>query len=265
MNILIRELKTGVKPFIFWSLGLFVLVFFGVIKSTGLSVDTAGITALINSFPRIVLAVTGMANLDISTFSGYYAALMQYVILLTAVFAVIQGNSAISHEMIDKTYEFAFTKPRSRTFILGTKLLARLIYLTLYCALNFFFSLMAVATLNMEVNYIQEMALFSLVMWLMGILFMSLGVCLAACSKQMERGARAGTGAVLVVFVMGVVYDMVEDGSVIRFFSPFKYFLPSELLDGWVSPLFVVICALICGICLYGAFSRFKKRDLAGV
>jgi len=265
VNILIHELKAGLKPFLFWSIGLFVLVFFGVIKSTGLSVDSAGVIALINSFPRIVLAVSGMADVDISTFAGYYAVLMQYVMLLIAVFAVNLGNSAVSHEMVDKTYEFIFTKPRSRTFILTYKLLACVIYLTAYCLLNFIFSLAAVATLNMEGNLTAEMALFSLVVWILGIVFLSIGVCLAASAKQMERGAKAGNLVILITFVMGVIYNMLENGIVIRFFSPFKYFLPNEVLGGRLDPVFVVVCILICINCLYVAFLNFEKRDLAAV
>jgi hypothetical protein len=35
MNIYLRELRFGVKPFIFWTLGLCLLIFAGVVKYTG--------------------------------------------------------------------------------------------------------------------------------------------------------------------------------------------------------------------------------------
>ncbi len=35
MNILIKELKAGLKPFIFWNIGLFVMSFAGMAKYTG--------------------------------------------------------------------------------------------------------------------------------------------------------------------------------------------------------------------------------------
>ena len=75
MNILVRELKAGRKAFLFWSLGLFVLVFMGVVKSTGVTADGGGLAALLDSFPRVVLAVFGMVGADIGTFGGYYAVL----------------------------------------------------------------------------------------------------------------------------------------------------------------------------------------------
>ena len=137
MNLFRKELKTGLKPFLFWTFGLFVLIFAGIVKSGAAMADGAFMTELIGKFPRIVIAVMGMANVDISNFGGFYAVLMQYVLLIAAVYATHLGSSAVSRESVDKTYEFLFTKPRSRSFILSRKLLAGLVFMTIYACLNF--------------------------------------------------------------------------------------------------------------------------------
>ena len=96
MNILRREWKAGWKAFLFWTLGLFGLMFTGVVKSTGLtSVEGANAAALIAVFPRIVQAVLGMVGMDMSTFPGFYAVLSRYSAVLTAVYAVHLGSSAV--------------------------------------------------------------------------------------------------------------------------------------------------------------------------
>lgn len=123
MNILKRELKAGFKPFLFWTIGLFVLVFVGLTKSTGLSSGGEGIMDLVNAFPKVVLAIMGMVGIELDTFGGFYSVLAQFALILTSVYAVWLGNSAVGKESVDKTYEFIFTKPRSRSFILNRKLI----------------------------------------------------------------------------------------------------------------------------------------------
>lgn len=144
MNLFRKELKTSFKPFLFWTLGLFMLIFAGIVKSSAAMADGAFMTELINKFPRIVVAAMGMANVDISRFDGFYSVLMQYVFILMAVYATHLGNNAVSRESVDKTYEFLFTKPRSRSFILTWKLLSALVFLSVFAVLNLLFSTMAV-------------------------------------------------------------------------------------------------------------------------
>ena len=61
MNLFKRELRAGWKAFFFWSLGLFVLCFAGIVKFESYS-SSGSMMELINSFPRIVLAVMGNAK-----------------------------------------------------------------------------------------------------------------------------------------------------------------------------------------------------------
>ena len=70
MNLFRRELKTGLKPFLFWALGLFALIFAGIVKSSGATANGAFMTQLLNRFPRIVLAVMGMALWSLATITG---------------------------------------------------------------------------------------------------------------------------------------------------------------------------------------------------
>ena len=103
MNLFRKELKSGLKPFLFWTLGLFVFIFAGIVKSSAAIADGQFMTELINKFPRIVIAAMGMANVDIAQFGGFYAVLMQYVFVLAAVYAAHLGSGAVSRESVDKT------------------------------------------------------------------------------------------------------------------------------------------------------------------
>lgn len=262
MNILKRELRSGLRPFLFWTLGLFLLVFSGVVKYTGVEAGGESARKLTESFPRIVRAVLGVVGLDIGSFGGYYAILAYYVLVVTAVYAVSLGGSAVTREAADKTYEFVFTKPRSRTFILGYKLLAGFFYLAFYCLLCFAFSAAAVSALKLGEDVRLTMFLFSLAAFLCGLVFFALSALFAAASARIERGARLGNLFVLAAFALGVVCDMLENGGILRLFTPFKYFNPAELLRGRLDPAYTALCLALFAAALYFAFRAFEKRDL---
>jgi len=265
MNIIRRELRAGLKPFLFWGIGLFVLVFAGIAKSTGLTAGGEGFTAFTESFPRVVLAVVGMVGVDISTFGGYYAVLAQYAVILTAVYAVYLGNNAVSRESVDKTYEFVFTKPRARSFILLRKLLSAGVYLAAFCTLDFLFSIAAIATLKLNEAMTAKIALFAIGAWLIGLVFFSMGAFFATVAKNTERGARYGNILILICFVLGVACDMMENGGALKFLSPFKYFTSRDLLEGRLDWPYVCICLFVAAAALFAAFRCFERRDLNAV
>lgn len=264
MNILRREWKAGWKAFLFWTLGLFGLMFTGVVKSTGItSIEGASAAALVGAFPRIVQAVLGMVGLDMTEFPGFYAVLSRYSALLTAVYAVHLGGGAVSREAADKTYEFVFTKPRTRSFILAQKLLAGWTYLLVFCALTAVFSAMAVSVMKLDVQMTRTFFLFAVSALLFGTVFFAFAALFAAAARSAETGAKLGNYAVLAAFCMGVVHDMLENPGLIRLLSPFRYFQAADLIAGRLDPLYLLLSVLLSGLALMIAFRRFEKRDLA--
>lgn len=262
MNILKRELRAGLKPFILWTIGMFLLVFAGVYKFQGIGAEGVDINVLLDQFPRPVLAVLGMAGVDISTLGGYMSILFYYVLICAVVYAVHIGSSAVTRESVDKTYEFIFTKPVSREKILAMKLTAGWIYLFIFSILTVVFSIMAVSTLNSSENITVPIILFALSTFLIASLFIALSAFLAALVKRADKGSLYGNLAFLYAFILGVIYDMLENGGLLRLISPFKYFLASDLLDTRFDPLYTVISAALIAVLLFGAFRLFKRRDL---
>jgi ABC-2 type transport system permease protein len=262
MNILKRELKFGFKTFICWMIGLFVLVFIGIIKYQGISTGGADVNDMLAAFPRVVLAVMGIVGVDINTLGGYTAILTYYVLICAVIYAVHLGSAAVSRESVDKTYEFAFTKPCSRSHILAIKLAAAWVYLILFCIFNILFSVMAVAYLKTAENVTMQIALFTVSVFLIGSLFIALSAFLAAASKQAEKGSLYGNLAFLYAFILGIVCDMLENAGLIKLISPFKYFSAADLISNKLDPVYTCLSILLAIVFLYGAFAKFNKKDL---
>jgi ABC-2 type transport system permease protein len=263
MNVLKREIITGIKSFLFWALGLFVLIFAGMTKFTGIesAAGSANISEMINKFPKVVLAVMGMVSVDVNTLGGYYSVIAYYVLICATIFAVHIGINAVSRETFDKTYEFIFTKPCSRSYILRMKLFTAWIYITLFCILNYVFSVAAIAFFRFSGNLNFQILLFSVTIFLISSLFSALSAFISVATKQAEKGASYSNLCFLLAFIMGVIYDTLENGGILKLISPFKYFSPADLLNKKLDPLFAAICVVFTIAFLWSAFEKFQKKD----
>ena len=259
MNIFKREQRAGFKVFLFWMIGMFILCFVGIIKYQSYA-SSGSMTELIASFPRVVLAVMGVVEVDINTLGGYTALLFYYVLICAVIFSVHLGAAAVSRESIDKTYEFVFTKPCSRARVLGLKLASAYSYLFLFCVLSSIFSMMAVAYLKTSENITPQILLFSLSVFLIGAVFIALSAFFASVSKQPDKGTLYGNLAFLYAFILGVICNMLEKPGLLKLIAPLNYFSPTDLLAAKFDFVYTGITLLLIAVFLYGAFRVFKRK-----
>lgn len=261
MNILKREQRAGSRAFLLWLAGMFALCFVGIIKYQSYTAG-GGMTELVASFPRIVLAVTGIIGVDINTLVGYTAVLFYYVLLCAVVYSVHLGAAAVSRESIDKTYEFVFTKPCSRARVLGVKLISAYLYLFLFCAFNAVFALVAVAYLKTSEHVGRQIFFLTVSVFLIGALFVALSALLASAAKRPERGAFYGNLAFLYAFLLGVFYNMLETPGFLKLISPLSYFSPPDLIAGRLDLGYTAATIFLTAAFLYGTVALFQKKDL---
>ena len=81
-------------------------------------------------------------------------------------------------------------------------------------------------------------------------------------AKKPEKGALYGNLCFIFAFIMGIVYDMIENGSLIKFISPMKYFLAKDLIAGHLDLFFLVLCIVLTIILMFVAFRKFQKNEL---
>jgi len=261
MNILLREQRAGRKALLFWLLGMFVLCFVGIIKYQSYS-GSGSMTELIASFPRVVLAVMGAVGVDVATLGGYTALMFYYILICTVIYAVHLGASAVSRESIDKTYEFVFTKPRSRARILALKLISAYLDLFLFCVFSGIFTALAVVYLNTPETITLQIVLSSLSVFLIGAGFTALSAFFAAAASQPERGMLYSNLAFLYAFLLGIFYNMLEHPGVLRLIAPFNYFSPADLIAEKLDPIYAAVTLFLTAAFLYGTLRMFQKKDL---
>lgn len=261
MNIVKKEIRFGLKPFLFWLLGISFLLVAGMTKYTAIE-GGADITVIFEKFPKIILAVMGMGGgVDITSIAGYYSVLMYYSFIVVILYSVYLGTTAVNRELIDKTYEFIFTKPRTRSYILMRKVMVGCGFLVVFCLMNIplsFLGLSIISTRGEDTGFVYTN---TIALLLVGLVFFALGVFWSATLKRPERGATVTNLCFLVGFIAGIIYDMYDEASILQVISPLRFFPPQDILDGKIDPVFAVGCLVAMAILLFFGFRRFENRD----
>ena len=71
-----------------------------------------------------------------------------------------------------------------------------------------------------------------------------------------------GNLAFVVIFLLGILYDMLENGDLLRVFAPLKYFLSRDILAGSLDGLFLTVSLALSAGFYFAAMEIFDKKDL---
>ena len=259
MNVFKHELKSNLKSFLVWSLGLFFLVFFGLIEFSGFENDSAAVGSIFSNFPRMFLALMGINDLDPTTTSGYYGILFNYILIITSLFSINLGSNAAAAELNGKTSEFLFSKPLSRLGILSQKTLSGLLFIFVLCILNYIFSISSFAAAGIINDIAYLLFLFCAALFFVSIFFFAFGFFCS--SLNVKKGSLIANLLFLCFYFLGFLYDMFEKNAVLRMLSPLKFFEVAS--DRKIEMLFVLYSIALAFVLLILSFWILGKKDMA--
>lgn len=262
MNIYIRELKANRKALIIWSVCMLLLVLSGMSKYLAYSGGSAS-SDVFAKMPDTLKAILGISSLDVTVMSGFFAFLFPYIEITAAIHAVLLGNGIIAKEERDKTTEFIIVKPVSRVTIITQKLLAALTNIVLFNLVTLLSSLLGVSSFNKGAGITGEILVFDLSLFLVQLIFLSLGALLAAFMRKPKGSGSIGTGILLAGYVIAKVTDVNTNLSALNVLSPFKYFNYINIATGNGLNIVIVLLTIV----LIAAFTAstyyfYLKRDL---
>ena len=117
------------------------------------------------------------------------------------------------------------------------------------------FSFLALKMLNIDNTISKTIIVSSIATFLIGLVFMTLSACISSIVKRAERGTRISYLIFLIVFILGIVFDIVNNGSFIKPFTPIKYFDGVDIVKGNLDPVYAVLCIILAGI-----FCRLRRK-----
>jgi ABC-2 type transport system permease protein len=262
MNIFLRELKANRKALIIWSVCMFFLVASGMAKYTAYSAGGQS-NDVFNKMPSSLKALLGMGSFDMTTMAGYFVMLFLYIELAVAIHAVLLGSGIIAKEERDKTTEFLITKPVSRTIIITSKLLSAFVNIIVINIVTFVSSITMVAAYNKGDDISGEITMFMLSMFIVQLIFLSLGTVIAAFIRNPKASGSLSAGILLTSFVISKITDMTDKLNFLNVLSPFKYFEYKNIVDGNGLNFSIVVLSLILVTAFCGStYFFYSKRDL---
>jgi ABC-2 type transport system permease protein len=263
MNIFLRELKSHRKALLFWSIGVFFMVVSGMAKYEAYSSSGQSINEMMADIPKSLRAILGISALDLSKASGYYGLLFLYLLLMATIHAAMLGATIIAKEERDKTSEFLFVKPVSRSTIITAKLLAAFVNIVVFNLVTFVSSIILVGKYNHGEAVNGDIAILMVGMFILQVLFMVIGSALAAVKKKPKTAASLATGILLLTYMLSVAIDLNESIEGLKYLTPFKYFEAKNVMYGaGLETNFVVISLGLIAALSVVTYVFYKKRDL---
>ncbi|MDR4888045.1 ABC transporter permease subunit [Fredinandcohnia sp. QZ13] len=259
MNVFLRELKAYRKSLIIWSVGIVMLILMGKTKYSSLSTSGQSLNELIESMPKALQALMGTGTLDVSTLIGYFSILYVYLLLMATIHGAMMGSSIIAKEERDKTFEFLFVKPITRTKVISMKLTAGIFNLVVF---NVVTTVATILIFEMH-NEIADIFMLMGGMFILQVLFLMIGSALASIIRNTRSAAPIATGILLLTFILSIVIDLSEKLENLSYIVPFKYFAAKDMLTGdGFEAVFVIISLSLIAILTIVTFVFYKKRDL---
>ena len=267
MNVYLRELRANLRGLLVWGIVLVFFVAVGTYKFTGMQ-GTAGDQAmqLLESFPRPVLAMFGLAATNAMEFGGFFAMIEFYAVIIVAAWALLLGVTSVSRETADGTGEFLYTRPVPRTSLLAEKLGAALTLLVVMALANAASAAGACMALGSDVTGPDTSgAIVAGTVWvaLVGLFFLALGAALAAALPIGSLASQTGLTLLALAYVASVALDLFGDKAAwIRALSPIRYLGMDDVAAGVVTTEGATALVTFSAVLLALAFRAFSRRDL---
>jgi ABC-2 type transport system permease protein len=262
MNIFKRELKANLKSLLIWSVIIAVLIIMAVSKFSAFAGDPE-MLKILDSLPPAMLDVFGMRAFNLTTVSGFYGIMFIYFGLMAAIAAAMWGSDIISKEERNKTVEFSLVLPVSRSRVITAKVLATLINCIAFVLITWGLSVVAVQSFNPDQAFYSYLALQMRAMFVIELIFLSIGLMLGSVMKQYKRSASIAVGIILATYFMSIVSGMQEKLDFLKWFTPFKYFDAADLFrNGSMNSTYLLISLGIIVVCVALSYLVYNRRDL---
>lgn len=263
MNLAIRDFKNNLKSFIYWIIGISLLIGLLVLAYPVAIDKMDNLGDVINSMPKEIIAAFGLENYDWKQVLNYLAYEFQYIFLACAIFGATLGASIFSKEESNKTIELVYSKPVTRNHIFISKVLVSIIILLLFNLLLFAITYVSLK-LAITDQFIDVHKVFNMytAMFLIQLIFMSIGTFIAVIMKKPKPASGIASGLVIFTYLLGMFSNITEEMKNLVYISPLHYFLPDKIIrTGEFETKYLIITAGLTVVSLLIAWRVYNKKD----
>lgn len=259
-NIVFREIKANLKSLIIWGVAIVSITAIASWEFQAF-VGNSNLMDSLQSFEALFSAI-GIQLTDLSTPQGFLSLESIYFYIPLGIYAGLLGSGIISKEERDKTAEYLFTLPVRRTRVLVSKLIVAILYSGLLNLAVIIGAMLSYIRFNPDPIFYSFLWNISFGIFMIQMIFMSVGMMFSAVLKQYKRSGAAVLAYVMGSYLLFVLIGMTDKIDFLKYVTPFKYFEASQMLAGNIELKFVLISIGIVIAGISSLFIFYRKRDL---
>ncbi|CAM3140607.1 ABC transporter permease subunit [Sporolactobacillus spathodeae] len=266
MNIYLHELRSLRKSVLIWTLVLIGLAALYLSIYPSIVHDADGYRKLLATYPPAVRAALGINLNTILSINGYYGMIFSFVTLCGTIQAMNLGLSVLSRESRERTADFLLVKPVARRSIVSAKWLAGLTAL-LVTDLVYYGVLLLLVDWVKKSNYDGEIfLLINLTLLFLQMIFFALGLLISVFFNKLKSVLPLSLGTVIGWYMIGALLASGKESDTVRYFSPFNFFPPSEIIQhaGYQGHyLTLTLCFVVLALAI--SYLVYSKKDIHSV
>lgn len=260
MTILRHELRQGRTDLLIWTAAIASLMVVCILIYPEMGEDLTDMGEMFSNMGAFSAAF-GMDKMSFGTLTGFFSIECGNILGLGGgLFAAMTGVAALSGEEQGHTAELLLTHPVSRARVVGEKLGAVLLQVTLL-------NLAVVAVTALSVAVIGEEADWR-VLRLLFLAYYFLHVELAAVafglSAFLRRGGLGmGLGAALGLYFLNLIANMTKSAEPLKYLTPFAYTDGAYVSEhGALQAEYLAVGAVLAALGVALAFWRYQRKDI---
>jgi len=260
--IIFRELKDNRKGFLIWAVAMLGMVAIAA-GEYSIVVGSDDVMAMFETMPRIMLIIFGGSEaIPFTTPLGYYIMMYMWWCLVAFAHAAVLGTTIIAKEERNRTAEFLFTKPYPRKTIITGKIIAAVLNVAAMTLTAMIASIVALTPQMQGESILGEIGILMLAMFLIQVLFLSVGMLFAARCESNKRALSLSVLCVLTSYVLMVIIETVGEIGFLSFLTPFLYFQGAPLVENGFNIFYILLTAIIVAASYRFTLSMYQRRDL---
>lgn len=247
MNLLIKELKSRWLSNLLWIVGMGLFLIMAQVEFKAMQQAGPALDIFMDNFPPVMKAVFGFNEVNLTTEVGYMKVVVNYLLILLSIHGLFLGISILNNEKQQKTSDFLFSKPMSRSDIFDFKVFSGFIFVLI---IDLILALVImILGLNNGWNYF-------VVFISSHLFFYSLGLLLSTYLNDKASGI--GLIIILILFILPIMVDLSGMDSVFKKLSVFSMFDYSKPM---VEGIILLLLALVFRVV---SKQIFVKKDILG-
>lgn len=262
-RIVKREFRAHFRGLMIWCAAQILLIVVGMVKYEGFQSSGVDVGQLFEAYPKGLLTVMGISDVDISTVAGFYTVFFLYFMLLGAIHAGMLGAVMISKDERDHNADFLFSKPISRRQILTGKLVSAVLHVVVFNGVTGLTSVLCIRAFNGGDPMVPEVTRLMAALLVFQGIFLAVGLAFGAMSGSAKRATGMVTAVILGSFFLSIVSDLHASMAFLGQVTPFKVFSAKEIVfEGSFPWLRAGIWLTLCAVWVAVMYRRFQNRDI---